>query len=66
MQQIEDCCGRNEDMQELGIYIEDGGGGAYVVLKTERFALDYDQIDEFCEHLKKLVRQSDSSDLYNM
>jgi len=58
--QDEDCCGRNgedgQDGQELFVHFEDGGGGFYFVLNTERWAVDADDgffkwINEFCENL---------------
>lgn len=62
IQQPEDCCGRsNEDFQELTIDILDGGGGAYVVLSTERFSLDTKDIDQLCEHLKALILEYDQT-----
>ena len=39
--QEEDCCGRvNEIGQDIEISTENGGGGSYLVIKTERWAVD--------------------------
>jgi hypothetical protein len=39
--QDEDCCGRTDSFgQDLTIEIEDGGGGTYAVIKTERWAAE--------------------------
>jgi hypothetical protein len=35
-----DCCGPVDDVQQINIEIEDGGGGKYLVLSTERWAVD--------------------------
>ena len=52
--QEEDSAGRTgEDYQDLEISLIDAGGGHYIVLKTERWALNEDEIDAFAEELKK-------------
>lgn len=49
----EDCCGRTDHCtQNISIEIEDGGGGAYSILQTERFALDPDS--EFLKEISTL------------
>jgi hypothetical protein len=42
--------------QEIEITTQDSGGGAYIVIKTDRWAMDVDDIDKFCETLKKIVK----------
>lgn len=34
-----DCCQNGDDYQELSICIADGGGGPYLLLKTNRWAI---------------------------
>lgn len=56
LEQEEDCCGReNEEYQYMTLETHDGGGGAYVVMKTDRWAIDVNDIDSFVEIVKKLV-----------
>ncbi len=42
--------------QEIEITTHDSGGGVYIVIKTDRWAMDVDDIDKFCETLKKIVK----------
>jgi hypothetical protein len=59
LKQDEDCCGRvDTSEQSLEIETMDGGGGAYLVISTERWALDSDEdIDAFASRLKEVLRQ---------
>jgi hypothetical protein len=47
--QDSDSCDTSNDNQQLDVFTEDGGGGKYMVLKTERWAID--SIDELIEIL---------------
>ncbi len=38
--QEEDGCDESNNFQELKIFINDAGGGKYIVFQTERWALD--------------------------
>lgn len=40
LSQPPDCCDRSGDVQELTISFEDGGGGAFPVISTKRWACD--------------------------
>lgn len=51
-----DCCG-NDDYQFLEVEIADGGGGKYLVLKTERWHID--NISAFAELLKSVMAKFD-------
>lgn len=52
--QKEDCCGRvGETGQDIEISMENGGGGSYIVIKTERWAVD--DINELVGSMKKLL-----------
>lgn len=53
-EQEEDCCGRaNETGQTIEFIAEDGGGGAYIVIKTERWA--FDDLKEFSAVIKSML-----------
>lgn len=52
-----DCCSPSQnDYNELAVEVEDGGGGPYLVIKTERWALCADSIDLFCADLKRVLK----------
>ena len=57
--QPEDCCGRVEvSVQDLEISTQDGGGGSYIVIKTERWALeDAKEIDVLAAKLKAILKR---------
>lgn len=52
-----DCCTSSTDDNVLEAVIEDGGGGPYIVIKTERWALDGDRLGEFTDTLRALWKQ---------
>lgn len=47
----------NGIINELHVEITDAGGGPYIVLKTDRWSLDVDDLPVFMNELKKLVQQ---------
>lgn len=54
--QDEDCCGRPDDIcQQIEISTENGGGGSYLVVKTERWAVD--DIDELVRPMRDLLKR---------
>ena len=53
--QDSDCCQDKDVGQSLVIRTQDGGGGAYVVIETERWAIDADKVDDFCDALKRTL-----------
>jgi hypothetical protein len=55
-----DCCGESTD-QELTIGVEDGGGGAFVTLRTQRWALDPEQGPWLAEWIERLCREWDGA-----
>jgi len=57
-QESDDLSDTEENMIELKT--QDAGGGKYIVIKTHRWALDIDEIDDFAESLKKVVRMAES------
>lgn len=48
----------DEGPQTLSLEALESGGGNYIVLKTERWAIDPDEIDAFAEHLKKFIHRT--------
>jgi len=62
LEQDEDCCGRvNSVIQSLTIEIADGGGGAYAVLKTDRWAADPDELRTLADAIEKAVKDHDAA-----
>ena len=60
MSQEKDCCDcENIDYQILEIITQDGGGGQYLVIKTDRWAIDPNDIDAFCGFLKETLAMVD-------
>lgn len=53
--QESDSCQNDDSGQSLKVFTEDAGGGSYIVFETERWAIDHDKIDKFCDALKKIV-----------
>ena len=50
-----DSCDPSQMDQELRIITDDAGGGSYIILKTERWAVDRDEIQQFCDMLIKAL-----------
>ena len=50
-----DSCDPSQMDQELRIITDDAGGGSYILLKTERWAIDRDEIPAFCDMLIKAL-----------
>jgi hypothetical protein len=51
-----DSCQDSDDMcQVLKVFTQDAGGGSYICIKTDRWAIDTEDIDKFAEILKKIV-----------
>lgn len=50
--QDRDSCSDSEDTQELKVEICDGGGGAYVRISTQGWALDVEDLRKFVGRLK--------------
>jgi hypothetical protein len=44
-------------INELHVEVADAGGGPYIVLKTERWAIDVEDLPVFIKQLKDLVTQ---------
>jgi hypothetical protein len=55
-EQAEDNGGRpNETGQDIEISTCNAGGGSYIVLKTERWAIDEEDLDSFVQKLRDLL-----------
>lgn len=54
--QEDDCCSGN-GFQVIKIFTQDGGGCPYVVIETDRWAMDIEQIDDFVNKLKAIVQR---------
>ena len=52
--QDKDCCDMGDDVQEMTVTVEDGGGGPFLVIDTQRWALDLTEIDRFIAKLRKI------------
>lgn len=50
-----DSCDPSQMDQELRVTTLDGGGGSYISLQTDRWALDKTEIDEFCKLLRSAL-----------
>jgi len=54
--QEEDSCGRADEYQQyLHVETQDGGGGSYLVIKTDRWAIDPNGLDDFIQQLKSVL-----------
>lgn len=64
LRQDEDCCGRLDHQdQEIRVETHDGGGGAYLVIATQRWAID--DVEAFAAQLERvlnMVRQEAKDD----
>lgn len=60
-EQKNDCCDRGEYGQFLEVFTQDGGGGPYLVIKTERWSLDESDIPLLCKMLKDAIRGVDQT-----
>lgn len=57
--QDNDCCDSDDCGQYLNVSTEDGGGGPFLIIETKRWAID--DIDGFCELLKKTLNRVEKS-----
>lgn len=61
--QDNDCCDDQSCGQQLIVQTQDGGGGSFIVLETQRWAIDADDIDKFCAMLKSTIERVEKSEL---
>lgn len=52
-----DSCAEGDMWNYLDIETHDAGAGPYIVLKTERWAMDFEEIDAFAQRLKDMVER---------
>jgi len=57
--QDEDCNGRTDHKEQYITLscVDNGGENQYLVIQTERWAIDTDEIDKFCDELKKFMHK---------
>ena len=55
--QEDDCCSPVDVGQKLRIEIEDGGGGPYVVISTNRWAIDENDLENLPKLLHDILYQ---------
>jgi len=51
-----DPCQENDIGQELVVSTADAGGGNFLVIETKRWAINADEVDEFCQMLKDVLK----------
>lgn len=56
LNQAPDSCDHEQRDQVIKINIDDAGGGKFIILETTRWAIDADEIYEFAQLLKDLVK----------
>ena len=54
----------SSEPQDLVVETQNGGGGSYLVITTERWAIDAKDIDKFAELLKSVLEQVEENDLH--
>lgn len=52
--QDSDSCESSDIGQSIEVFTEDAGGGAYIVIKTDRWAIDREDVGKFCEALLRV------------
>jgi hypothetical protein len=50
-----DSCDEGGPVQALELKADDAGGGKFLVIKTERWSIDVEDIDGFCQRLKSFI-----------
>lgn len=55
-----DCCSDESLMHQMEVKTSDGGGGPYVVIKTERWAMDLEDIAEFTDYLTEFLEKAEA------
>jgi hypothetical protein len=59
--QDSDSCQNDDNGQELSVKTEDNGAGKYLIVKTERWAIDGDEIDQFASIFKQIINLAENS-----
>lgn len=50
-----DSCSPHDLVHALHVETDDAGAGPYLVLRTERWALDFEGVDAFAEMLRRVI-----------
>lgn len=58
-----DCCQTGKDDQILEVKVQDGGGGPFIVLKTERWSFDAESLEAFTKQVKELLEECEAREL---
>lgn len=53
-----DCCDPNTLGQEIHLRTQDGGGGNFLIIETNRWAID--DIDKFADMLKRFMSRNNT------
>lgn len=54
-----DCCSPESICHQMIVKTQDGGVGAYIVIQTERWAFDIDELKKFVKLCDKLIKRVD-------
>lgn len=57
-----DCCALPDDTQRLRVEIHDGGGGAYAVLITKRWAVEPQDLRDLAARIEAAVTAHDDAE----
>ena len=60
--QDSDSCQEKDNGQSLKVFTRDAGGGSYICIATDRWAIDWDAIDIFATCLKKIVKMPEEDE----
>ena len=55
--QDSDCEDENKDRQYLTVQTQNNGIASFIIIETERWSLDLDEIDKFADTLKDFIKR---------
>ena len=55
--QDNDCEDENKDRQYLTVQTQNNGIASFIIIETERWSLDLDEIDKFADTLKDFIKR---------
>jgi hypothetical protein len=62
-EQVNDACDRSDLGQDLTVSVNDAGGGPYIVIQTDRWAIgESSDIDAFADELKRVLMMVEGRD----
>jgi hypothetical protein len=47
----------SNETQFLRVKIDDAGGGPYLILSTQRWSIDFDELDALVKKLKSIIKE---------